>query len=632
MLLLLLLVPKSLSLVIMSSHPIHPANTNNLPITVADPLVAMTRPTANAQGPNAQAQPATQTQSHHSDEKNYEQGAYVQDLEASRSPSEEQEDKENKAEHKFNAFRRTKTWRVAVDFFWIALILGWWIPGIIREETRHYWIVTSIWSWFFILLILFHNNKYISQKPFIKGISMVWGNLVERPWDMLPYKAKLGAGWIALLALFIGSAFGIKSTEGSPYKWRAVGLCGIVLLYGLIYLFSVNRSAVKARTTILGLGFQMILGLFVFKTQAGLDLFLWVSALCADFLSQGTLGGGTFFWRSIISGGDFATTTLSDIIFFVAFATALYYSGVMTWVLKKFGWFFSKSFGLSGAESIVAAASPFIGQGENCILVKPYVKTMTQSEIHQSLTSGFATIAGSVFIAYVNLGIPAKDLLTSSLMSIPASIALSKISVPETEVPLTLGTIAIDKGDEEDESVNLLHSFSNGAWLGLRVAGLIFCNVLCVVSALYAIDGLLAWIGQFWGISRTGANPLSLSLIVGYILYPLTFMLGVPPADILPVAKLIATKVIANEFVAYDDFSTLRAADPNFISARAQIITSYALCGFGNLASGGIQIGILSALAPTRVTDIVRLVPRALITGIFATLSTACIAGLLGES
>jgi CNT family concentrative nucleoside transporter len=179
-------------------------------------------------------------------------------------------------------------------------------------------------------------------------------------------------------------------------------------------------------------------------------------------------------------------------------------------------------------------------------IVKPHIKNMTPSELHQALTSGFATIAGSVFIAYVNLGIPAKDLLTSSLMSIPASIALSKLAVPETEVPKTFGNIEITKGDDEDDSYNLLHSFSNGAWLGLRVAGLIFCNVLCVVSAVYAFDGLLAWIGQFWGIARSGANSLSLELIFGYILYPLTFFLGVPPADILPVSKLIAIKIIAN--------------------------------------------------------------------------------------
>ncbi|KAG7580055.1 hypothetical protein FFLO_00026 [Filobasidium floriforme] len=607
----------------------HQAQSHDLPISVPTPLVETTD-VGNQEG-KALASGSLRSE----DEKHpYNNEAYVTDLEASRSPSEEQDkdqDSGGSLMNRFKSFRRSRAARVIWDFAWIALLLGWWIPGIIREETRHYWIITTVFTWFFILLILFHNNKYISQKPFIRIIESTWGLVFEKPWNMMSHKVKLIVSWVALLALYLGSAFGIPPTEKSPYKWRAVGLCGMVLLYGGIYLTSTNRSAVKARTTILGLGFQMILGLFVFKTDAGLDLFTWVALACADFLRQGALGGGTFFWRSIIDNGDFATNTLSSIIFFVAFATALYYSGVMSWVLKKFGWLFYKSFGLSGAESIVAAASPFIGQGENCILVKPYVKDMTVSELHQALTSGFATIAGSVFIAYVTLGIPAKDLLTSSLMSIPAAIALSKIAVPETESPKTFGNIEINKGDDEDDSYNLLHSFSNGAWLGLRVAGLIFANVLCVVSALYAFNGLLAWIGQFWGIARSGPNSLSLELIFGYILYPLTFMLGVPPADVLQVSKLIATKIIANEFVAFESLATQTKNDPTWISGRAQLIASYALCGFGNLASGGISIGILAALAPNRMVDIVRLAPRALVTGIVATLSTACIAGLLGD-
>jgi len=220
-------------------------------------------------------------------------------------------------------------------------------------------------------------------------------------------------------------------------------------------------------------------------------------------------------------------------------------------------------------------------------------------------------------------------------MSIPASIALSKTMMPEVEEPVTRGASAAEalaQGDREDDATNLLHSFSNGAWLGVKVAGLVFCNVLVVVSALYAINGLLAWIGQFWGIARSGTDSLSVELIGGYILYPFTFLLGVPPADIMPVSRLIATKIAANEFVAYTDYAAMRKADPTFISERAQLIARYALCGFGNIASGGIQLGILTALAPNKAANIVRLIPRVLLTGILATLSTACVAGLLGSS
>lgn len=561
----------------------------------------------------------------------YENNGYVTDVEASRSSQQEEEHKSSRAKDNFNAFRHSKAARVIWDFAWIALLLGWWIPGILRESTRHYWIITTIWTWFFILFILLHNSRYIPQKPFIVAIGTTWETLISKPFFALSYKMRLGFGWLAIAALFLGSAFGIKQSETSPYKWRAVSLCGLLLMYGGVFAFSTNRSAVQARQVIVGLGLQMIMGLFVFKTKAGLDLFRWMALAAADFLEAGISGGATFFWRTLVPDGNFATNTLSSIIWFVSAAVALYYCGVMGWVIKKFAWFFYKLFGISGAEAVVAAASPFIGQGENCILTKPFVKDFTMSEMHQALTSGFATIAGSVFLAYVSMGVDPVNLLTSSLMSIPASIALSKTMVPETEQPVTAGQVTINKGDDEDDSANLLHAFSNGAWLGLRVAGLIFANVLCIVSALYCIDGILAWIGQFWGIARTGSNSLSLEMIVGYIFYPLTFFLGVPPADILPVSRLIALKVIANEFVAYDSLTSQAAADPNFISARAQLIAQYALCGFGNLASGGIQIGILTALAPTRGADIVKTVPRALITGIIATLSTACVAGLLGD-
>lgn len=601
-------------------------NGETIEPTPRQPYKDMARPLSNAEGEEALTSSG--------DSSNKEAFHYPADVEAAARLEDDQEVEHGGFGGKVRGFMRSRTGVFLRDMFLICLLLGWWIPGIIREETRHYWIVTTIWTWFFILLILFHNSRYIPQRPFVRVISAVWGNFVEKPWNMVPLRGQQGFGWLAVLVLFLASAFGIKANEQSPYKWRAVSLCGMLIMYAGVWLCSAKRSHVKARPIILGLCMQVILGLFVFKTGAGRSLFYWMSMAAADFLQQGINGGAVFFWRDFTENGYFFTNTLSTIIFFVAFAVALYYSGVMTWVLKKFAWFFTKTFGLSGAEAVAAASCPFIGQGENCILTKPFVKHFTESEMHLALTSGFATIAGSVFLAYVGFGIPPRDLLTSSIMSIPASIALSKTMMPETEEPVTRGASAaeaLNKGDQEDDSVNLLHSFSNGAWLGLKVAGLIFCNVLVIMSMLYAVNGLLAWIGQFWGIARTGSSSLSIELIGGYIFYPFTFLLGVPPADILPVSRLIATKVFANEFAAYSAYATMRDADPTFISARAQLITRFALCGFGNLGSLGIQIGILNALAPNKSRQIIRVAPRALCTGIIATLSTAAVAGLLGE-
>ncbi|KAG6884394.1 hypothetical protein C0992_006436, partial [Termitomyces sp. T32_za158] len=240
-----------------------------------------------------------------------------------------------------------------------------------------------------------------------------------------------------------------------------------------------------------------------------------------------------------------------------------------------------------------------------------------------TMTSGFSTIAGSVLIAYINLGVPPQNLVTSSVMSIPASIAISKMRLPETEEPVTRGTVIVDRGEkEEDKPANSLHAFSRGAVFGLVVAGQILTNVLTVLSLVAAINGLLTWIGRGFGI-----HHLTLDLIIGYIFYPVTFFLSVPRAEILRVSQLFATKLVANEFAAYMDLQAMMKSNP--LSPRAYTIASYGLCGFANLGSLGIQIGVLSALAPTRGRVIARIALSAMVCGFLSTLQTAGIVGML---
>lgn len=255
----------------------------------------------------------------------------------------------------------------------------------------------------------------------------------------------------------------------------------------------------------------------------------------------------------------------------------------------------------------------------------PTVDIMTPSELHLTMTSGFATIAGSVLAAYINLGIPATTLVTSSVMSIPASIAISKMRYPETEEPVTRGAVVIDRGveDPRHQPANALHAFSYGASFGLLVAGQILTNVLTILALVYTCDGLLTWIGKGFGI-----HHLTLDLIFGYIFYPLTFLMGVPRPELLRVSRLIGTKFVANEFVAYLNLIDIqKSAEP--LTQRSFIVASYALCGFGNLGSLGIQIGVLSALAPSRAKVIARIAPSALLCGFIATMQTAGIAGML---
>ena len=265
---------------------------------------------------------------------------------------------------------------------------------------------------------------------------------------------------------------------------------------------------------------------------------------------------------------------------------------------------------ISGAEAVIAAGSPFVGIGESACLVKPYVDIMTDSEIHLTMTSGFSTISGSVLLAYINLGVPAQNLITSSVMSIPASIAVSKMRYPETEVPVTRGRVIVDRGNTgPDPPTNTLHAFSQGAIFGLVVAGLIIANVLTILSLIAAINGLLTWIGKGFSI-----NNLTIQLILGYVFYPVTFFLGVPRNEIIHVSRLLATKLIANEFAAYLSLHAIMTGD-NPLSYRAWVIAQYALCGFANLGSVGIQIGVLSALAPSKAKIISSIALSAMICG-----------------
>ncbi|CAE6454818.1 unnamed protein product [Rhizoctonia solani] len=501
------------------------------------------------------------------------------------------------------------------------VILGWWISATVLEATRHRWIVQTFWAWFFILIIAF---RFLPNSIVTTPVSAVWQPLISRPFFSLSYRVRLAMGWLALLGIVFGSAFGFPLPEGTGYGDRAISVFGLFVFTTGFWLSSKHRSQVPWPTVIVGLFMQQAIALFVLKTDAGFKIFLWIARLAADFLDQATPAAGFFFDVETTQKHWFFVNTLGAIIFFIAFVQMLYYIGVMQWLIKQFAWFFFKTLNVSGAEAVVAAASPWIGQGESACLVRPFVDLMTESEIHLTMTSGFSTIAGSVFAAYVNMGVPGQNLVTSSVMSIPASIAISKLRIPETDEPLTRGQVVIDQGaeDKHGRPANALHAFSKGATFGLIVAGQILCNVLTVLALVYTIDGLLTWVGKGFGI-----HHLTLDLIFGYMFYPITFLLGVPRNELLRVARLLATKLVANEFVAFQELKNQHAINP--FSARAYTIASYGLCGFANLGSLGIQIGVLSALAPSRGKIIARVAPSAMICGFLSTLQTAGIAGML---
>ncbi|KAK0476601.1 Na+ dependent nucleoside transporter C-terminus-domain-containing protein [Armillaria novae-zelandiae] len=501
------------------------------------------------------------------------------------------------------------------------VILGWWISSIVLKATRHRWIVQTLFAWFFILVIAF---RFIPNRVVSDPVSSVWMPCVQEPWYKLDRKLRLAIGWLCLLGIVFGSAFGFKLENGSNYGDRAISVLGLFIFQCGFVISSKSRSTIPWPTVIVGLFIQQAIALFVLKSGAGFSIFNWIATLAADFLSQSKAGATFFFDVETVAKSWFFVNTLAAIIFFVAFVQMMYYLGVMQWILKNFAWFFFKLMDVSGAEAVVAASSPWIGQGESACLVRPYVDLMTDSELHLTMTSGFSTIAGSVMTAYISLGVPPENLVTSSVMSIPASIAISKIRMPESEEPVTRGNIVIDRGEKKEQAPsNALHAFSQGAVFGLIVAGQILTNVLTVLSLVSAINGLLTWIGHGFGI-----HQLTLQLIIGYIFYPVTFFLGVPRSEILTVSRLLATKLVANEFSAYLELKALMASDAA-LSQRGYTIASYALCGFANLGSLGIQIGVLGALAPSKGKVIARIAVSAMICGFLSTLQTAGIAGML---
>ncbi|KAI4159015.1 MAG: hypothetical protein L6R39_000440 [Caloplaca ligustica] len=468
---------------------------------------------------------------------------------------------------------------------------------------------------------------------FTGPVRLIWNHTAVKFTDLIPERMRLPLGALVVVSVLLIGAFASPESLDNTRDNRAVSLFGLAVIIFVMWATSKNRKAIQWHTVIVGMFVQFIVALFVLRSGAGYNIFSFVSELARDLLGFADQGTTFLTATSVPKLGWFLVSVLPAVIFFVALVQLLYYWGTLQWLIQKFAVFFFWSMRVSGAEAVVAAASPFIGQGESAMLIKPFVAHLTQAELHQVMCSGFATIAGSVLVAYIALGVNGQALISSCVMSIPASLAISKLRYPETEETLTTGRCVIPD-DDEHRAANSLHAFANGAWLGLKIAGMILATLLCIIAFLGLADGLLTWWGRYLNINDP---PLTVELIVGYICYPIAFLLGVPRnADLLKVAQLIGTKLIAvrqsssfsrNEFVAYTKLQT----DPVYadLSPRSRLIATYALCGFANIGSLGTQIGVLSQIAPARGGDVSRLAVSALIAGALSTLTSASIAGLL---
>ena len=325
-------------------------------------------------------------------------------------------------------------------------------------------------------------------------------------------------------------------------------------------------------------------------------------------------------------GFFFAFQVLTTIIFFSSLMSVLYYLGVMQKIVLLFAVVMKRFLGTSGAESLSASANIFVGQTEAPLLIKPYVEEMTESELFCIMVGGMATVAGGVMAAYVGMLQPyfpdiAGHLLAASVMSAPAALAMAKVMVPETGSPKTAGTIKLEY---KDPSINLIDAASNGAIAGLSLA-------LNVGTMLVAFMSLLALANFLFGAAfgLFGFEGVTIERTLGYVLSPLAWVMGVPWKDCFAIGQLMGVKTVLNEFVAYAQLGEILKANPQALEYRSIVIATYALCGFSNFLSIGIQIGGIGPLAPSRRGDLAKLGIRALIGGTLASFMTATIAGIL---
>ncbi|KAF3216920.1 hypothetical protein TWF192_002770 [Orbilia oligospora] len=450
----------------------------------------------------------------------------------------------------------------------------------------------------------------------------VWDNTGVKVANLVPERLRIWCGAAITISVIVIGSFASPESAGNTRANRAVSLFGLVVLVGVLWATSANRRAIQWHTVIVGMLIQFLVALFVLRTKVGYDIFDFVSYLARSLLHFAAAGVKFLTTEEISQYQFFFFSVIPAIIFFISLTSLLFYCGALQWFIGKFAVFFFWSMRVSGAEAVVASASPFIGQGESIMLIKPFVSHLTQAEIHQVMASGFATIAGSVLVAYISMGVNAQALISSCVMSIPASLATSKLRYPETEESLTRGRVVIPDEDE-DRPKNALQAFADGAWLGIKIAGMIMATLLCIIAFLALCNGILGWWGRYLNIPN-----LTIEQIVGYLCYPIAFLLGVPRGpDLYKVAKLIGVKLIANEFVAFQMLTGEK--EYKDMASRSKLIATFALCSFANIGSLGTQIGVLSQIAPSRGGDVAKLAVSALITGALSTFSSAGIAGMI---
>lgn len=461
--------------------------------------------------------------------------------------------------------------------------------------------------------------------------------------------------------------------EDVPLWQRGISALGLCVMIGLAWAMSYDRKAFPRRVVLWGVGLQLAFGVIVLRSSIGLAFFEIMNDAVTRLLTFTDAGSRFLFGEYLDEHFTMAFNVLPTIIFFSSLMSVLYHLGVMQRVVRAFAWVMQRTMKTSGAETLSAAANIFVGQTEAPLVVKPFILTMTQSELMAVMVGGFANVAGGVMAAYVGMlqgSFPdiAGHLMASSVMSAPASLLLAKVILPEKEVPKTAGTLEMT---DEKPHGNVIDAAAGGASegmsLALNVAAMLiaFMALVALVNYLLALPSLLhdrsvwadaltalraaghepteACLGDLDGAALAGCihdangtlhahfsawEPITMQRILGTLGWPIAFVMGIPASDCTTVSAILGERLVLNEFVGYVSLAeNLASAHP--MSHRAAVIASYALCGFANFSSIAIQLGGIGALAPERRKDLARLGLRAMFGGLLASYMTACVAGML---
>jgi CNT family concentrative nucleoside transporter len=400
---------------------------------------------------------------------------------------------------------------------------------------------------------------------------------------------------------------------------RVSGLLGIVAILAIAYLASANRKAIRLKTVAWGLGLQFVFAVAVLRTPLGQEVFRWIGDKINRLLSFTYAGSSMVFGQLGTPGNTialFAFQVLPTIIFIAALFAVLYHFGVMQVVVLAFAKVMTRLLGTSGAESLNVAASIFMGQTEAPLTIRPFLAGMTRSELMTVMTSGMAHVSGGIMAAYIAFGVEARHLLTAVIMTAPGTILMAKMFVPETEKPQTDGRVDLQI---EKTDVNAIDAAARGTGEGLMLAlnvGAMLIAFLALIALINAVLGIV----PLWGGQR-----LSLEWMFGHAAAPLAWLMGVPWKDCFQVGNLLGTRLVANELIAYGQLGALKST----LDPRSFVIATFALCGFANFSSIGIQLGGIGALAPERKHDLARLGFRAVAAGTLANYLSAAIAGIL---